>query len=71
MLAQHFLWAYPKNSTILTSTFGVGLKVGQGRSLWDMIEKIAALVSTKVKWDPDFDKLDTEVFIISVDGKDF
>lgn len=71
MIAQHFLWAYPKNSTILTRTFGVGLKVGQGKSLWNMVRSIADLMDAKVKWDPDFDRLDTEIFIISVDGKDF
>jgi len=72
MIAQHFLWAYPKNYSILAETFkGVGMKQVQGQALWGMIEKISALVLSKVQWDPSFDQLDTEIFIISVDGKDF
>jgi len=59
MIAQHFLWAYPKNATVLAELFqGVGLKVVQGSSLWNMVAKIAALVQSKVEWDPNQNSMD-------------
>ena len=43
----------------------------RGDHLWSMIESIAKLRRQKIVWDPDFDKDNTEVFILSVDGTDF
>ena len=71
MMAQHYLWTYPKNAQLLANTFKVCQKYARGAYLWDMIKAIAKLLDKKIEWDPDFDKDDTEVFIMTVDGTDF
>ena len=71
MVAHFFLWTYPKNSSLLASRFGMCERVSRGAPLWKWIMKIAALKEKKIKWDGRLDDIDTEVFILSVDGIDF
>ena len=71
-VAHHFLWTYPKNSDILASRFSfLSERNSRGEPLWKWIRKIAALKEKKIVWDSRFDKKDSEVFILSVDGTDF
>ena len=48
MMAQHFLWAYPKNADILANTFSVCEKYARGNHLWSMIKAIAKLMGKKL-----------------------
>lgn len=71
MMAHHFLWSYPKNAEILANQFAVGEKYARGENLWSMVRAIAELKSLLIVWDSDFDRDDTEVFTMTVDGTDF
>lgn len=71
MTAHYFLWTYPKNANLVSSRFGVNDKYVQGKHLWTWIAKIAALRERKIAWDDRLDDPNTELFCISVDGKDF
>jgi hypothetical protein len=70
LVAHHFLWAYPANAKILAKQFGINERLAKGEHLWLWIGKIAALKSSKIVWLKRFDKEDSEIIIISVDGTD-
>jgi hypothetical protein len=72
LMAHHFLWAYPKNSKLLVSTFKhIGERDARGKELWRWVEMIAQLKEKKIVWDKNLDDPDSTVFIVSVDGTDF
>jgi hypothetical protein len=49
LMAHHFLWAYPKNSKLLVSTFKhIGERDAQGEELWRWVEMIAPLKEKKI-----------------------
>jgi hypothetical protein len=70
-VAHFFLWAYPKNASMLSSGFkGLCNKYCQGKPLW--IRWIAALKSKKIVWDDDVAKpKNLEIFCITINGTDF
>jgi hypothetical protein len=72
-VAHFFLWAYPKNASMLSSRFkGVCDKYCQGEPLWKWIRRIAALKSKKIVWDDNIAKSkNLEIFCITIDGTDF
>lgn len=74
MMANCFLWGYPRNSTWLRMLFfPVGEKDTRGEPIWRWIRKIQALLPTKIKFLDRFDDIADpycEMFIIGVDGTD-
>ena len=51
MMTHFFLWAYPKNSTMLATTFKVCERMSRGVYIWKWIKRIAALKGKKICWD--------------------
>ena len=73
LMAHCFLWGYPRNATWLRVLFfPIGEKQTRGEPLWAWIRKMAALLTTKIKfldrWNDEDD--DVEVFILGIDGTD-
>jgi hypothetical protein len=71
MLANYFLWNYPRNANILSSRFDVCLNYCRGAFLWNWIQKIAALKAKKIRWMEELDDPDAEQFVVSADGTDY
>lgn len=71
LAALHWLWAKPKNASLLASRFDVSLDYARGARLWKWIERIAGLSEKKIKWDDSIIGDDTEIFGLSTDGVDF
>lgn len=71
LVAMYWLWARPKNASMLASRFGICIDYCQGIGLWKWIERIANLMSKKIVWDKKIDGKETEVFGITTDGVDF
>jgi hypothetical protein len=71
LLALFWLWAYPKNASLVASRFGVCKDYAGGKHLWKWIDLIAGLKWKKIFWDASLDDPNTEIFTISVDGTDF
>ena len=71
MIANYFLWTYPRNSHQLACVFGMCERYSRGKPLWKWIQKIAAMRQKKIVWDPCLDRPDTEIFVVTVDGTDF
>ena len=70
MMANFFLWTYPKNRGLIQSRFGMCKKYCGGQYLWKWIKKIAAMKAAKIVWEDELDDPDTQHFIISVDCTD-
>jgi hypothetical protein len=72
-VAHFFLWAYPKNASMLSSRFkGACDKHCQGEPLWKWIRRIAALKSKKIVWDDNVaNPKNLEIFTLSLDGTDY
>jgi DDE superfamily endonuclease len=71
LMANYFLWSYPKNSRLLASQFGICERYSRGEPIWRWVSKIAAMKETTIVWDPRLDSPNSELFIITVDGTDF
>ena len=72
LITMHFLWAYPKNATLLSTAFNVSLRQVEGENLWRWVKIIAALTAKKIIWpEEEYQDPNTQIFIISVDGVDF
>jgi hypothetical protein len=72
LIANHFLWAYPKNAKILGSAFPVCERLVQGDNLWRWVRMIAALKAIKIVCpEEEYNNPHGRIFIISVDGTDF
>lgn len=67
MLANFWLWTYPRNACLTSSRFQMCEKHCRGHHLWDWIKKIQSLMSHKVSWSPSV----SAIFIVTVDGTDF
>ena len=71
LIAQHLLWAYPKNRRLIQLMFyPIGEKDTYGTNLWKWVGRISALLPTKIRWQDRFDDPDAEIFILSLDGVD-
>jgi hypothetical protein len=71
MVANNFLWTYPKNANTLASRFKMCVNYSKGAHLWIWVKRIAALKASKIKWDPKFGNPNAEVYIVTVDGTDY
>ena len=71
LIANFFVWTYPKNSEITAAIFGICECYCRGEPLWKWIMLIASLKDSKIIWPERFDSQQAENFIISVDGVDF
>lgn len=71
LMANYFLWTYPKNSRVLGQSFGICERYSRGNPIWRWVAKIRGLKASKIVWPERLDSPDTEIFVISVDGKDF
>jgi hypothetical protein len=72
LTAHHFLWACPKNSKLLASTFAhIGERDARGEQPWRWVEMIAQLKVKTIVWDKSLDDPNSTVFIVSVDGTDY
>ena len=73
MVAQNFLWTYPKNHEVLSSHFAfLSSRSAYGAPLWKWVGRIAALRAKKIIWpESSFNDPNAEIFIIGVDGVDF
>jgi hypothetical protein len=72
LTAIHFIWACPKNASILASTFGMSVRQAQGENLWKWVKAVAKLKDHKFVWPEDeHNNPNSHVFIIAVDGVDF
>jgi hypothetical protein len=71
-VAHFFLWAYPKNASMLASRFKICDKYCKGQPLWKWVRRIAALKSKKIVWDKNMANASKmEIFCLTVDGTDF
>jgi hypothetical protein len=72
-IAMFFLWAYPKNSSMLSSRFsGVCERYCRGEHVWKWVERIAAMKAKKIVWDANLaNPKNLEIFAITTDGTDF
>ena len=74
LMAHHWLWAAPKNATLMATRFGTCEDYCQGEHRWKWVRKIAALGEEKIRFeDRTTGQLSVEksMFTISVDGTDF
>jgi hypothetical protein len=69
MVAMHFLWAKPKNASILASAMDISVDNACGKPLWKWIERIASLKAVKIQ--PTDALTVDEVYAVSADGIDF
>lgn len=70
LVAMHFLWVCPRNSTVLGSQFGLAGRTVESDRLWPWIEKVSQLYDTAVTWEAD-ENDDPNIFVYSVDCIDF
>lgn len=66
-----FLWNYPKNASILASTFSICKRLVEGPQFWGWIEDFAMLSFQKIMWPGEYNDPNHPHFICSVDGVDF
>lgn len=74
LMAHHWLWAAPKNATLMATRFRVCVDYCQGKHLWKWIRRIAALAEEKIRLEDRFSgnlSVSYEVFTLLVDGTDF
>ena len=71
LVANHFLFHYPKNSYALAHHFRLAENKCRGKPVWDWIEKISQMMQWKICWDPDIDDPDKAKFAVTIDGVDF
>lgn len=70
-MAHYYLWNYPRSSKVLQVQFyPIGEHYTRGKPFWKWVGRIAALLPTKIKWMPELDDPNGEIFIVSVDGVD-
>jgi hypothetical protein len=67
MVAMHFVWAKPKNASILASTMGISVDSACGETFWKWIRRMEDLKAIRIEGDSECD----EIFGISGDGIDF
>ena len=67
MVAMHFLWARPKNASILASAMDISTNDACGLPLWKWIARISSLKAIKIQGNFTVD----EIYGISADGVDF
>jgi len=71
MIAQNWLWDYPRNAEVFGSRFHQCERNSRGSRLWYWIKKIAALRPEKIVWE-EFEELNGEpIFVVTIDGTDF
>lgn len=71
MIANHYLWTYPRNVKQVKRRFGICLRYLEGDELWHWPMKIAALKEKKIVWSKDLLSHETEIIAISVDAVNF
>jgi hypothetical protein len=69
MVAIHFLWAKPKNASILASGMDVSVDNACGSPIWKWIERIGSLKAIKIQTTSGLTV--DEVYAVSGDGIDF
>ena len=67
MVAVYFLWARPKNASILASAMDISVDNACGHPLWKWVTRIGSLKATKIQPNFTVDK----IYAISTDGIDF
>ena len=70
LAAIYFLWAYPKNSTLVATALGISDRAARGEPLWRWLYRLSAMKELKIRWDERLDDPETEVFILTIDGTD-
>ena len=70
LLADFFLWTYPKNSALTATRFGVARRDCYGQNLWKWIAKIAALMPGKIKWKESLGDPNGSDFVGTIDCTD-
>jgi hypothetical protein len=71
MMTHHWLWAYPKNSSMLASRFKCSERSCRGEPVWRWVKRIAAMKAKKIRWEHAANEEHLEIFSISDDGTDF
>jgi hypothetical protein len=71
MVANFYVWTYPKNTGLIAAHFDIGKYYCQGRPLWIWIEQVAALRAKKIVWISELDDPNAECFVVTIDGTDF
>ena len=75
LMAHHWLWAAPKNVSLMATRFRVCEDYCQGEYRWKWVRKIAALAEVKIRLEDRFSggqlSVDYKVFTLSLDGTDF
>jgi hypothetical protein len=69
--ALHFLWAYPKNATILAYTTGVKVWKVEGENLWHWVKVISGLKLKVIVWPGEEYNRSDRYILLTVDGVDF
>ena len=70
MMANYFLWVYPRNSGITAVTFNICERYCRGDDMHRWVKKIAKLYPKKIKWNNDFGRPSASQFMASEYGID-
>lgn len=71
MMCQFWLWIYPKNSSLLATSYKTCERYCRGEHIWKWVKRIASLKAKKIKWENAQDPERLEIIGVSVDGVDF
>ena len=70
MMANYFLWVYPRNSGITAVTFNICERYCRGDDMHRWVKKIAKLYPKKIKWNNDLGRPSASQFMASEYGID-
>ena len=71
LTALHFLWAYPKNASILASTCGTNKRDVEGERLWKWVKVLDKLKAIKIVWPAEkYNDPNGQIYLATVDGTD-
>jgi hypothetical protein len=71
MMTHFWLWAYPKNASMLATRFNCSECTCRGEPVWRWVKRIAAMKKKKIRWEYVTKEENLEIFAISDDGTDF
>ena len=71
LIGIYFLWAYPKNAMILSSTTGICERMVRGENLWHWPKAIGRLKYQVISWPEDDYNNPQRNILLTVDGIDF
>ena len=71
LVANYFLWNYPRSAQTLASPFQICEDYAQGDHLWIWVKRVAGLKAKVIYWDQRLDDAATETVALTFDGTDY